>query len=780
MKEGPGDNIFLLTDRGIWQTGPGRGASRISDIASAVDVISHPDGTLYVLSWSLNGEVVEIGGGRARLLLSLNARPIDLAIRGNVVWASFDRYLAAFRSDEPPELLGPEADVPSGGPLLVDREGSLWMGSYQGLIQYPEPETFAFNDRDGLPSAHTRFLAKTEKGLWVSTWQGLGRLERIGGRWSARNQAVNHIGPFCADSDGTLWAHIFKGDTLRYHKGRFVKLSVPRFTHLYSCASEEGKSMWLATEQGLIQAAADRQARFVTIPPELSESRTVFRDREGRLWVSNEERVCRRDASAINSDQSLWNCDWLPGVQRVTEIIELSGGSLWASTHNAGVWRLANGRWEQIPGSASLPSGRIWGLALSPRGGVWILGDGVYARVIESHEVRDGWEVVERLSAWQGFVWGQAEDLIEEPDGALWIATIGGVVYIPAEARLVNTQPPPVSLVGLFLNGKSAILDQTQQIPSGPNQLEVQFAALSYRDRGLLRYQYRLRPDDLWTDSPNSVPQFRFVDLRPGRYVVEIRASLDGLRWSQAPARFAFEVLSPWYTKWWALTLFALAVVAALYIVYRIRLTVLLRLERQRTRIAMDLHDELGAGLGSIGILSNIVSQGDLDDARRRTLVKKISETSGELGDALTEIVWALRPGSESLESLAYHLTEHAGLLFPGDQTRFSTDLPSRWPAIRLSLAVRRNLQLIALEALHNAASHAGASRVVLGMKQSHRRWQLWVADDGVGLPGTVGSPGRNGMGLANMKRRAEEIGAEISWTSHAGKRTTVIVIFHT
>ena len=103
---------------------------------------------------------------------------------------------------------------------------------------------------------------------------------------------------------------------------------------------------------------------------------------------------------------------------------------------------------------------------------------------------------------------------------------------------------------------------------------------------------------------------------------------MDGVSWSEEPAVFAFEILPPWYRTWWA-RLGALALVGlALYAVYRVRVAVLLRLERQRTRIAMDLHDEMGSGLGGIGILAGVLGGDDIDDASRTKLAGQIS--SGE------------------------------------------------------------------------------------------------------------------------------------------------------
>jgi signal transduction histidine kinase len=190
----------------------------------------------------------------------------------------------------------------------------------------------------------------------------------------------------------------------------------------------------------------------------------------------------------------------------------------------------------------------------------------------------------------------------------------------------------------------------------------------------------------------------------------------------------------------------------------------------------MDLHDEMGSALGSIGILSELATQEDLERPKQRELNREIAETAGELGTALTEIVWTLRPGPTTLESLAYHLAERGNRLFPSEAPSFDTEFPNSWPPVNLSLAVRRNLLLISSEALHNVSRHANARHVVLGVMPVGSRWRLWIADDGCGMQTQIART-NGGMGLSNMQQRAADIGAELSFdTNRVG--TTISIVF--
>jgi signal transduction histidine kinase len=158
-------------------------------------------------------------------------------------------------------------------------------------------------------------------------------------------------------------------------------------------------------------------------------------------------------------------------------------------------------------------------------------------------------------------------------------------------------------------------------------------------------------------------------------------------------------------------------------------------------------------------------------------MTRQIAETAGELGASLTDIVWSLRPEATGLESLANHLARRAESMFPND-AQFHTRFPEDWNGVKLSMPVRRNVLLIALESIHNAAKHARAENVTLEFSQSEgRKWRMAVEDDGRGLQNSV-DKGYSGMGIQNMVRRASEIGAEIDFISKDGRGTVVLLTF--
>jgi signal transduction histidine kinase len=192
----------------------------------------------------------------------------------------------------------------------------------------------------------------------------------------------------------------------------------------------------------------------------------------------------------------------------------------------------------------------------------------------------------------------------------------------------------------------------------------------------------------------------------------------------------------------------------------------------------MDLHDEVGSGLASVGILSGVLAADALDSRERRRAAGDIAAAAEELGNALSDIVWSLDPHAATLEELASRLAEHGERLCPDGRTQFSACLPAAWPPGRLDVAVRRNVLLVGLEALHNAVRHAGATHVVLSMEPKDGWWELSVRDDGNGFASGGPANGRRGHGLRGMRRRAEEIGARLSLRSVPDQGSAVVLLF--
>ena len=239
-----------------------------------------------------------------------------------------------------------------------------------------------------------------------------------------------------------------------------------------------------------------------------------------------------------------------------------------------------------------------------------------------------------------------------------------------------------------------------------------------------------------------------------------------------------------WQRLWFdalALAVLFAAVVAAVRVTEKKKFQRRLRLaeqeralEQERSRIAQDLHDDLGSLLTRLSLLGGLLEADKDNPEQVAAHAQKISQSVDQTVRALEEIVWAVRPGSDTLQSLVEYLAHFANELFDGSPMRCRLDLPQDLPARPLLPEVRHNIFLIAKEALTNALKHAGGSAVQLAVQTDGKHFKLAVADDGQGFD--VGTMTANGHrnGLENMKRRAGAVGGRLNVTSEAGRGTRV------
>ncbi len=768
---------FIATRRGLWRVATDGTAERLTDAGPPAALLVEGDGVLH-LAW--DGELTRWRGDALAHVFALDPRTtrarrgISLARRGATLWVAYDLALVALRPDRAPEILTAADEIPSGGPLLVDDEGTLLLGTFRGLRQLPEPETVAYTEADGMPSDHGRFVAVTAEGAWLATWQGLGLVRPGASRATAIDVPDMVVRkPMCVDGTGRLWSgaarRLFLRDAGVTHLIDFAGAD------FHDCVAE-GAAIWIGSDAGvfIIDAPTTTPIRVATPPGDdggAPRAEHLALDRRGRLWIARGAEVCVVARTAAN-DVTAWTCVALPPDHRINDLWATPSNTVWIATRPGGVFRVVGGghlpmRVEPLPGVAGLTSEVVSTLAPSPRGGVWVSA-GSPVRVVEDLDTSDGWRVVERPGPWQGLVSAGVTHVAEMRAGDLWMASSAGLIAVPVSARGGPPSPPAVDIVELRGEGRPLPASTRVALPAGSNAIELGFAARTRRAPELVRYRVRIG-GGVWSPA-RTTTELRLLDLPSGSRMIEVAASLDGEAWGPV-AQLTVDVATPWFRRTWVWLAAALLVAAALGLVHRARLAAHVRLERQRLRIAMDLHDEMGSGLGSISVLAGVASaELDADTAVRREVATTIAATAADLGAALGDIVWSLQRGACTLDELARRLRTRAAATFAAGEVELELELAGL-PAVVLSPATARAVQLIGHEAMHNAARHARARKVSVGFRpQADRRWSLWIEDDGVGLGAADAG---DGLGLTSMRRRARAIGAKLTIGAGPGGRGT-------
>jgi signal transduction histidine kinase len=703
-------------------------------------------------------------------------RLISLMTRNGALWVSIDRVLLTIDPDGRRRIQGAAQGIASGGPLLIDREGGLWLGTFVGLLHMPEPDTFQWTAAEGLPSDHVHALARAGDTVWIDSWQGGARLSERD--LTAPPAATPRIdGGLCADGRGGVW-FTTGGRLLHWRGGRSRRIAAAtsgRDFELAACLAQPDGRLILATSHGLYATGSD-ELRARRILGGLNGRRgldAVWREAGGALWLADDFEACRFATGGVLDGRP--DCLALPRTTAVYQGYEAAPGVEWLPL-SSGLAEISGGRLRLLPGNADLPGTAVQRLAPARSGGFWAFGPGVFLRIAPCAACAAGWSLLESPGPGAGLPGNSALDAVETEAGDLWVGGNRGVFRIPAEARRPLTPPERLVLVNATLDGRS--LDPTAKARVGPEQhrLELRFAALSFRDPGRLVYRYRLNDRAAWS-APTPEAVLQLIDQAPGRYHVQVEASLDRRRWT-APARFDFVVDPPWPASWPARLAYVLAVAAALWLAYHLRVRHLLSLQRQRLGIAMDLHDELGSSLSAIGALAQVAGGQGLDSVERRRIADEIVSAVQIAGAGLRALVWTMRDGPIDAQGLGREIADQARRLAPAASPRLVFDLPSDPGGPLFEARVRRDVLMVLIEAMHNALRHAEAGRIDVALAPAgtaDEAWRLRICDDGRGFDPARLDPG---AGLENMRRRAERIGGRLAIRAAPGRGAAVTLTF--
>ena len=294
-----------------------------------------------------------------------------------------------------------------------------------------------------------------------------------------------------------------------------------------------------------------------------------------------------------------------------------------------------------------------------------------------------------------------------------------------------------------------------------------------------------------------------YTNLRPGPYRFHVEARNHHGYWSKVPAGFDFEIQPRLYQTWPFYALCALGVATGLGGWHFRRLNLARRdhrlrqeraLQEERSRIAKDLHDDLGANLTGIALQIDVASREVHDPTRLQQRLQSLASSVRGVIGGMREVVWSLNPRCDTLESFCTYACDYAESFISAAGLRCRFDVPEEFPEQVLSAETRHHLLLVLKEALNNAVRHAGASEVRVGLRHEQEALTLTFDDNGRGIapnnlrgaasdrsdagegPDSNPPPRNSGGGLNTMRRRVETLGGTFELKSGPGLGTHITV----
>ncbi len=763
------------------------------------------------------------------------ARPIVCALAegpDGTVWAgSVGEGLLEFKGGKA-ELLSARSGLSDNLTecLLVDREGVLWVGTHGGLNRLQRRQLFVFGQKEGLGYGAVHGLAEVLPGvLWAGKpSDGLYRWDgRSFGRLVA--DGLSLVGPpvnaLLRAQDGSCWVAGARGLVHFNEPGKAnsrTELSALAGRNALALAEDRQGGLWVGTREGEVWRWSEGQWTAQTNFWQTYPITAIVHGADGRLFLGTEGDGldCYLGASHTHFGKAEGLFTDLILTLRLD-----AQGVLWIGTAGGGLSRLWQERISTFTTRDGLPDNTISQILEDDAGRLW-LGSNRGIACVSKRELDQ--LAAGKLSAIYPHVYGRAEGMLSEEctggfypaglkteTGLLCFSTLKGIVVVDTHLRAPGAPAPSVLLDEVLVDGarvpdfKTRAVSQNNpglhtvgaqsapeplRIAPGRHRLELVYTAVSFDAPERVRFRYRLEALDRdWVDAGTRRTAF-YNFVPPGSYRFLVSAcNSDGV-WAPAAASLALVVLPHFWQTWWFMGLAAAGLVAFVGSGARIvekrklqrrleRLEQERLLERERTRIAQDLHDEMGAKLCRISFLSEHARRIASLPPELRQQITAISDDSRQVLQSLDEIVWAVNPQNDTLEHVASYVGQYAQDYFQDTPIECALEIPARMPPHPLSAHCRHHLFLAVHEAFTNILKHSGATAAKVTITCDDANFEIIVSDAGKGFNTSVanlaaadhaGVPVTSGNGLRNMRERLAKFGGRCEVKSAPGQGTSV------
>ena len=719
--------------------------------------------------------------------------------------------------------------VPTSHPeiscLTRDEEGNLWAGTTGGGLNLIRTRVVELQGKShGLPVESLRSVCEDRDGvLWVVSQSGeVARCQ--GGAWSVENlPALEKANCVMPDASGGVWIGTGASGVRRYRDGEWTRFDRRQGLpggNVRSLFAASNGDVWIAlSTPGRLVRLRDNKITLIHQPEPVALIRAMVETTDGTIWIGTSEGQLMR----VQGDALVREIAVRKGITLSIRALHATpDGSLWIGYAGDGLGRLKNGVHSRVTTEEGLLDDYVSQVLSDGAGSIWIFGnrglsrvsqnqldavlDGQSARVQSRNYGRnDGLPAVQPSRDYSPTCWRTA-------DGRLCFTTRNGLLVVQPERVPENPNPPPVVIESVLMDDERvAVYGAHSQpkrtagqrplelrgsqsklfLPANHRKIQIQFAGLSYAAPENVEFRYRLAGfDQKWVEV-GGAHSATYPQLPAGDYEFQVLACNNAGVWNESGAHLTISVPPFFWETWWFRLLVVLTttgiVGGTMYFLARRRYRRKLRilearraLEQERSRIAKDIHDDLGASLTQITLLSQMGATG-LDDPQGAVdSLRQIQATARDLTQAMGEVVWAVNPEHDTLDGLVNYLTGFATSFLTVAGVRCRLELPLSLPQQVASAEVRHNLFLAFKEALNNVVKHAQATEVHISLTLEPGGFRLQVTDDGRGMlrGETSGAARVGGYGLPNMQTRIAEIGGrcEIKAVPEGGTQVVFFV----
>jgi signal transduction histidine kinase/ligand-binding sensor domain-containing protein len=672
---------------------------------------------------------------------------------GNYWLATSGFGLAKMRASAFENIALPADDPQVASTISVDQSGTISLGlTPDGVVRLAPDGTQLRIDTGGMPANELLSTCSTRDGrLWIGRrstlliWHDGTRVEYPEARG---------VRAIYEDGEGVVWLGSESAGILRFQNGQFENMSAKLGLRAGTAATvftEHQGALYIGLLMGgLLEVRGSAVTHYnVTTGAPLEMIRSMKSDSEGYLWIG-----MRGNGLALFHDGHVWNpptlSDPFQGMVSAVEFDE--AGNVFIGSSRGILWA---------------PRAAVLAVARGERS------DNPFQRAGESDGLKP---------AIVGF--GPLPTSGKSLDGRLWFATRTGVIAVDPSQLAANPVAPPVHILQASIaERRGEIVNRTLVIPPDGAAIRIDYTAPYFARPDLVHFRYRLENyDTAWTDAGTRRSAL-YSHLPPGKHLFRVIAANESDVWNREGATLTIVQQPHFYQTLWFRVLVvsaftALIVVAVRWWTHRNlqrhldALEAERRLQRERTRIARDLHDEIGGSVTKIGYLVDRLETGSSDPFARQ-VQQQLSRQTRLLASDLDRVVWSVSPTNGTLARLANFIATFAQTFLRETPVRCSTRVPPGLPQAAVTPEFQHHVLAVTKEAINNALKHAKPTLITLQMSFDGNVFTVEITDNGCGFEVDHHAHSERN-GLANMRARVGEIGGELTITSLAGRGTTV------
>ncbi|MGB8193457.1 MAG: triple tyrosine motif-containing protein [Chitinophagaceae bacterium] len=693
-----------------------------------------------------------------------------------------------------------------------------------GSLQYENIEQ-VFEDRQGI--------------IWVASDNGLYNLTtqaRKAARFQLPKKTGIVFNAACQLPDGDILLSGFNHGIFRFDEKLAVQRSgLIKPVHpdanfqkswcLYSNPADS--TVWIGCQYGRLMIYEFKTGKLNYYRPAQFRNGTMTRalsDNNGYLWIgmSNGDIFRMKQRSAISDNSFEFMCNVSTAV---TEMFFHTDGNLYVGTRGAGVFAIssATGKISKqyttssntklttnnigdlcrindsiVCFSGDVPNiintrtgtvsyltqyndellGELYVQVQDKHGDVWFIGtNGIFRYThgsghIQKFTQREGLSVPNSSIA-------VLERRLLRNGNILLAGNLNAMLFDPDNYRSMN-KPANVLISNFRLGNMYLPLDSilplnTIHLQRDQNTLAISFAIPGFNHPSRTIYQYQLEGADKNWVNAGDIHEARYSLLPPGRYTFRVRAHNEEGQYSEQVTVLRIVIHPPFWKTWWFFSLMALALGFIAYQLHRLRIRQLLRVEKVRSRLASDLHDDMGSTLSTINILTSIaMNKVGKNDQEVSAHLQNIGQSSSRVMEAMDDIVWSINPRNDNMQKIAARMREFASNALEAKDIGLAFKIDEEVKELKFDMESRKDIFLLFKEAINNISKYAEASSVAIALQQERKTFVMRIQDDGKGFDPAAPLKETRGNGLRNMKMRAEAIKGDLKITSEPGKGTFI------